>query len=66
VHPRMKCHLGTRVLAIDGNLRLQAALRAQRARESIQRSKNQNRRKLLAQALAHVREEPAQNYRRML
>ncbi|MBV8055987.1 MAG: transposase, partial [Deltaproteobacteria bacterium] len=60
-------HLGTPTLAvIDGNPGLQAALRAQWPELAIQRSTNHKLRNLLAKAPAHLREEVAEDYRRMV
>jgi len=60
-------HLGTPALAvIDGNLGLRAALRAQWPEIAIQRCTNHKLRNLLAKAPAHLREELAEDYRRMV
>jgi putative transposase len=60
-------HLGTPALAvIDGNPGLQAALRAQWPQIAIQRCTNHKLRNLLAKAPAHLREELAEDYRRMV
>jgi len=60
-------HLGTPTLAvIDGNPGLQAALRAQWPEIAIQRCTNHKLRNLLAKAPAHLREEVAEDYRRMV
>lgn len=60
-------HLGTPVLAvIDGNPGLQAALRAQWPEIAIQRCTNHKLRNLLAKAPAHLREELAEDYRRIV
>ena len=60
-------HLGTPTLAvIDGNPGLQAALRAQWPEIPIQRCTNHKLRNLLAKAPAHLREELAEDYRRMV
>jgi putative transposase len=60
-------HLGTPALAvIDGNPGLQAALRAQWPQLAIQRCTNHKLRNLLAKAPAHLREELAEDYRRMV
>jgi len=60
-------HLGTPSLAaIDGNPGLQAALRAQWPEIAIQRCTNHKLRNLLAKAPAHLREELAEDYRRMV
>jgi putative transposase len=60
-------HLGTPTLAvIDGNPGLQAALRAQWPEIAIQRCTNHKLRNLLAKAPAHLREELAEDYRRMV
>jgi putative transposase len=60
-------HLGTPSLAvIDGNRGLLAALRAQWPEIAIQRCTNQKLRNLLAKAPAHMREELAADYRRMV
>jgi transposase-like protein len=59
--------LGTPALAvIDGNPGLQAALRAQWPEIAIQRCTNHKLRNLLAKAPAHLREELAEDYRRMV
>ena len=63
----VKRHLGTPALAvIDGNPGLQAALRAQWPEIAIQRCTNHKLRNLLAKAPAHLREELAEDYRRMM
>src|SRR5713101_1005490 len=60
-------HLGTPALAvIDGNPGLQAALRAQWPRIAVQRCTHHKLRNLLAKAPAHLREELAEDYRRMV
>ena len=60
-------HLGTPALAvIDGNPGLLAALRAQWPEIAIQRCTNHKLRNLLAKAPAHLREELAEDYRRMV
>jgi putative transposase len=60
-------HLGTPSLAvIDGNPGLQAALRAQWPELAIQRCTNHKLRNLLAKAPAHLREEVAEDYRRLV
>jgi putative transposase len=60
-------HLGTPTLAvIDGNPGLLAALRAQWPGIAIQRCTNHKLRNLLAKAPAHLREELAEDYRRMV
>ncbi len=60
-------HLGTPALAvIDGNPGLQAALRAQWPQIAIQRCTTHKLRNLLAKAPAHLREELAEDYRRMV
>jgi putative transposase len=60
-------HLGTPALAvIDGNPGLQAALRAQWPELAIQRCTTHKLRNLLAKAPAHLREELAEDYRRMV
>ena len=60
-------HLGTPALAvIDGNPGLQAALRAQWPQIAIQRCTNHKLRNLLAKAPAQLREELAEDYRRMV
>ena len=67
VQSLVKRHLGTPVLAvIDGNPGLQAALRAQWPEIAIQRCTNHKLRNLLAKAPAHLREELAEDYRRMV
>jgi len=67
VQSLVKRHLGTPVLAvIDGNPGLQAALRAQWPEVAIQRCTNHKLRNLLAKAPAHLREELAEDYRRMV
>ena len=63
----VKRHLGTPALAvIDGNPGLQAALRAQWPEIAIQRCTNHKLRNLLAKAPAHLREELAEDYRRLV
>ena len=63
----MARHLDTPALAvIDGNPGLQAALRAQWPEIAIQRCTNHQLRNLLAKAPAHLREELAEDYRRMV
>src|ERR1700739_2144973 len=60
-------HLGTPSLAvIDGNPGLRAALRVQWPEIAIQRCTNHKLRNLLAKAPAHLREELAEDYRRMV
>lgn len=60
-------HLGTPTLAvIDGNPGLLAALRGQWPEIAIQRCTNHKLRNLLAKAPAHLREELAEDYRRMV
>jgi putative transposase len=60
-------HLGTPALAVvDGNPGLLAALRAQWPQIAIQRCTNHKLRNLLAKAPAHLREELAEDYRRMV
>jgi putative transposase len=60
-------HLGTPTLAvIDGNPGLLTALRAQWPALAIQRCTNHKLRNLLAKAPAHLREELAEDYRRMV
>ena len=60
-------HLSTPALAvIDGNPGLRAALQAQWPEIAIQRCTNHKLRNLLAQAPAHLREELAEDYRRMV
>jgi putative transposase len=60
-------HLGTPTLAvIDGNSGLLAALRAQWPEIAIQRCTNHKLRNLLVKAPAHLREELAEDYRRMV
>jgi putative transposase len=60
-------HLGTPALAvIDGNPGLRAALRAQWPEIASQRCTNHKLRNLLAKAPAHLREELAEDYRRMV
>jgi transposase-like protein len=60
-------HLGTPSLAvIDGNPGLRAALRAQWPDIAIQRCTNHKLRNLLAKAPAHLREELAEDYGRMV
>ena len=63
----VKRNIGTPALAvIDGNPGLQAALRAQWPQIAIQRCTNHKLRNLLAKAPAHLREELAEDYRRMV
>lgn len=63
----MERHLGTPTLAvIDGNPGLRAALRVQWPEIAIQRCTNHKLRNLLAKAPAHLREELAEDYRRMV
>jgi len=60
-------HLGTPVLAvIDGNPGLAAALRMQWPQLALQRCTNHKLWNLLAKAPAHLREELAEDYRRMI
>jgi putative transposase len=60
-------HLGTPVLAvIDGNPGLAAALKVQWPQLAIQRCTNHKLWNLLAKAPAHLREELAEDYRRMI
>jgi transposase-like protein len=60
-------HLGIPALAvIDGNPGLRAALHAQWPEIAIQRCTNHKLRNLLAKAPAHLREELAEDYRRMV
>jgi len=60
-------HLGTPILAvIDGNPGLAAALKAQWPQLAIQRCTNHKLWNLLAKAPAHLREELAEDYRRMI
>jgi putative transposase len=60
-------HLGTPVLAvIDGNPGLAAALKMQWPQLAIQRCTNHKLWNLLAKAPAHLREELAEDYRRMM
>ena len=60
-------HLGTPVLAvIDGNPGLAAALRMQWPQLALQRCTNHKLWNLLAKAPAHLREEVAEDYRRMI
>jgi putative transposase len=60
-------HLGTPVLAvIDGNPGLAAALKMQWPQLAIQRCTNHKLWNLLAKAPAHLREELAEDYRRMI
>ena len=62
-----KRHVCTPVLAvIDGNPGLHAALRAQWPEIAVQRCTNHRLRNLLAKAPAHLREELAEDYRRMM
>src|SRR5215470_11412289 len=63
----VKRNLGTPALAvIDGNPGLQAALRVQWPEIAIQRCTNHKLRNLLAKAPAHLREELAEDYLRMV
>ena len=63
----VKRHLWTPALAvIDGNPGLHAALRGQWLEIAIQRCTNHKLRNLLAKAPAHLREELAEDYRRMV
>jgi len=67
VQSLVKRNLGTPALVvIDGNPGLQAALRAQWPEIAIQRCTNHKLRNLLAKAPAHLREELAEDYRRMM
>ncbi len=67
VQSLVKRNLGTPALAvIDGNPGLQAALRAQWPEIATQRCTNPKLRNLLAKAPAHLREELAEDYRRMM
>jgi putative transposase len=67
VQSLVKRNLGTPPLAvIDGNPGLQAALRAQWPEIAIQRCTNHKLRNLLAKAPAHMREEVAEDYRRVV
>jgi putative transposase len=67
VQSLVKRHLGTPALAvIDGNPGLGAALRSQWPEIAIQRCTNHKLRNLLAKAPAHLREELAEDYRRMM
>ena len=60
-------HLGTPALAvIDGNPGLRAALQKQWPEIAIQRCTNHKLRNLLARVPAHLREELAEDYRRMV
>ena len=60
-------HLATPALAvIDGNPGLQAALRVQWPEIAIQRCTNHKLRNLLSKTPAHLREELAEDYRRMV
>jgi transposase-like protein len=60
-------NLGAPVLAVvDGNPGLAAALKAQWPQIAIQRCTNHKRWNLLAEAPAHLREELAKDYRRMI
>jgi putative transposase len=60
-------HLGTPALAVvDGNPGLLVALRTQWPELAIQRCTNHKLRNLLAKAPAHLREELAEDYRRMV
>jgi transposase-like protein len=67
VQSLVKRHLGTPAWAvIDGNPGRHAALRAQWPQIAIQRCTNHKLRNLLAKAPAHLREELAEDYRRMV
>ena len=67
VQSLMARQLGTPALAvIDGNPGLQAALRAQWPEIAIQRCTNHKLRNLLAKVPAHLREELAEDYRRLV
>jgi putative transposase len=67
LHSLVERRLGTPTLAvIDGNPGLLAALRAQWPEIAIQRCTNHKLRNLLAKAPAHLREELAEDYRRMV
>jgi putative transposase len=67
VQSLVKRNLGTPTLAvIDGNPGLQAALRAQWPEIAIQRCTNHKLRNLLAKARAHMCEEVAADYRRVV
>jgi putative transposase len=67
VQSLVKRNLGTPALAvIDGNPGLRAALRVQWPEIAIQRCTNHKLRNLLAKAPAHLREELAEDYRRMM
>jgi transposase-like protein len=67
VHSLVARNLGAPVLAvIDGNPGLAAALRAQWPKLAIQRCTNHNLWNLLAKAPAHLREELAEDYRRLI
>ena len=55
-----------RLAVIDGNPGLRAALRAQWPQLAVQRCTNHKLRNLLAKAPAHLREELAEDYRRMI
>jgi transposase-like protein len=62
-----KRHLGVPVLAVvDGNPGLEAALRAAWPKIDVQRCTNHKLWNLLAKAPAHLREELAEDYRRMI
>jgi putative transposase len=62
-----KRHLGVPVLAVvDGNPGLEAALRAAWPKIDLQRCTNHKLWNLLAKAPAHLREELAEDYRRMI
>jgi transposase-like protein len=67
VHSLVARYLGTPALAvIDGNPGLQAVLLAQWPQIAIQRCTNHKLRNLRAKALAHLREELAEDYWRMV
>ncbi len=67
VHSLVARNLGAPVLAvIDGNPGLAAALKAQWPQLALQRCTNHKLWNLLAKAPAHLREELAEDYRRML
>lgn len=67
VHSLVARNLGAPLLAvIDGNPGLAAALRAQWPKLAIQRCTNHKLWNLLAKAPAHLREELAEDYRRMI
>src|SRR5690606_19946502 len=62
-----KRHVGVPVLAVvDGNPGLEAALRAVWPKIDVQRCTNHKLWNLLAKAPAHLREELAEDYRRMI